>query len=193
MIYFIVTMPPEKPADIDINRRDFIKLSLVAVGALMLGKVSGLLSLPSQIATASFGTKEYKNVRYGFSLMHPSDLAVSTFSEGGATTITFQNPEKAEGFQMFITPHSEPHAGEVPYNGINGAQESDPRLESPGRESLTSIAVDGAIGDAFYSTNSALGATREIRIIHDGFLYELTTHKSLDTQLGAIIKTWKFV
>src|SRR3989338_11613844 len=99
-------MSPEKP-DVDLNRRTFIKASLVLAGALVLGKVSGLLSLASAISapsrTSSVRVKEYKNTRYGFSLLYPSDLKVATFDEGsGASTITFQNVEKAEGFQLFI-------------------------------------------------------------------------------------------
>ena len=187
-------MSPEKP-DVDLNRRTFIKASLVLAGALVLGKVSGLLSLASAISapsrTSSVRVKEYKNTRYGFSLMHPSDLAVAEHSEGGgAAAITFQNPEKGEGFQLFIAPHSEPNMGEVPYNGT---QESEQHFESSGvRESLTPIAVDGAIGTAFYSTHAALGATREVRFVHKGFLYELTTPKPLAAWLGEIIQTWRF-
>jgi len=57
---------------------------------------------------------------------------------------------------------------------------------------MTPIAVDGAIGTAFYSTHAALGATREVWVVRGGFLYEVTTLKPLDTWLGEIIKTWKF-
>ena len=121
-------------------------------------------------------TKKYHNTRYGFSLLYPSDLAARIFDEGdGATTITFQNIEKAEGFQIFIEPHVKQ---DVP-SGV--------------RESMTQVVVGGARGDAFYSTDPELGATREVRVTHGGFLYEITTLASLDTHLDAVIQTWKFV
>ena len=195
MIYFI-HMLPEKPDIIDINRRKFIKASLVLAGGFVLGKVSGLLSLASAISapsrTSSVRVKEYKNTRYGFSLLHPNDLKVSTFDEGGgASTITFQNVEKAEGFQIFVTPYSEPHVGEVPYNGTQVIERLT-QVPSGVHESTTPIAVGGAAGVSFYTTTAALGATREVRVVHNGFLYELTTPKPLDIWLGAIIPTWKF-
>ena len=185
----------QKP-DIDINRRNFIKLSLVLAGALLLNKITGVLSLASRIAPNTSavsaptrrmppaGTKEYKNARYGFSFLYPSDLSVATFPEGGGATITFQNVEKAEGFQIFITPYSEPQVSEKRF-----------RQDVPSgvRKSLTNISVDGATGAAFYSTNAELGATREVWFVRGGFLYELTTLKPLDRWLGTIVKTWKFV
>ena len=189
--------------DIDINRRNFIKLSLVLAGALLLNKITGVLSLASKIAPDTYavsaparralpaGTKEYKNARYGFSLLHPSGLSVGTFDEGGgASTITFQNPEKAEGFQIFIVPYGEPQAGLPAQAGEKRFRQDVP---SGVRKSLRKIAVGGTRGDAFYSESATLGATREVWFVRGGFLYELTTLKSLDRWLGTIVKTWKFV
>jgi len=196
MIY-LIHMPPEKPDIIDISRRNFIKASLALTGAFILGKVSGLFSWPSRIGPATpvisapthmppVRVKEYKNTRYGFSLLYPSDLAVSTFEEGGgASTITFQNLEKAEGFQIFS----------VPYGGTQAMSEERFRQDVPSGvcKSLTHVAVNGATGTAFYSTHTALGATREVWVVHRGFLHEVTTLKPLDGWLDSIIPTWKFV
>lgn len=188
-------MSSENPS-IDNNRRAFIKASLALAGAFVLGKVSGILSWPSGIGTATptistqthaspIMVKEYKNARYGFSLVHPSSLAVAEHSEGGgATTITFQNPGKAEGFQLFIVPHSDSQVSDERFNQD---------VPSGVRESLTNIAVDGATGAEFYSTHPALGDTHEVWLTRGGFLYELTTFKSLDTWLNSIVPTLKFV
>ena len=188
-------MPLEK-ANIDINRRLFIKASLVLVGIFVLGKMFGLFSWPKRIASTAtvvspsvpvlpVGTKEYRNTRYGFSLQHPSELSVSTVDEGsGASTITFQNVEKGEGFQIFIVPYQAPQVSEERFKQD---------VPSGVRESLSDITVDGETAAAFYSTNVALGATREVWITHNGFLYEVTTLKSLDKWLGGIIQTWKFL
>ncbi len=141
------------------------------------------ISLPAR--TPPIGTKEYTNTDYGFSFLLPRDLTVSTFDEGGgATTITFQNVEKAEGFQLFITPYGESQVSEKRFT-----------LDVPSgiRESVTPVVIDGATGAAFYSSNSALGATREVWVVHGGFLYEATTLKPLDAWLDTIIQTWRFI
>ena len=175
-------MPPLKP-DIDISRRAFIKASFVFAGAFVLGKISGLLPTSAISASSRMSPsdiKKYQNTRYGFSFLYPSDLAIETFDEeDGAATITFQNIEKAEGFQIFIEPQvSEKHPKQNASSGV--------------RESLAPIVVGGVMGDAFYGVDAALGATREVRFAHGGFLYEITTLKPLDTHLDAIIQTWKF-
>lgn len=189
-------MLPPKP-DIDLNRRKFIKASLFLAGGFVLGKVSGLFSWTSGISPATSAVsepthmsqvkvKEYQNVRYGFSLLYPSDLAVGAFDEGGgASTVTFQNIEKGEGFQIFS----------VPYEGTQAMSEERFRHDVPSGvcKSLAHVAVNGAAGTAFYSTHTALGATREVWIVHRGFLHEVTTVKSLDGWLDSIIPTLKFV
>ena len=140
-------------------------------------------SLPPR--TPPVGTKEYRSARYHFSLFYPQELTVEEHSEGGgAATITFQNIEKAEGFQLFIVPYSEPQVS---------AERFKRDIPSGVRNNLTNITVDGATGAAFYSTNTELGDTREVWFVHGGFLYEVTTLKPLDAWLGAIIQTWKFV
>jgi len=135
--------------------------------------------------TVPAGMREYRSVQYHFSLFYPQELTVDEHQEdGGAMTITFQNVEKGEGFQIFVMPYSESQVSEERF------KQDEP---SGVRESLTNITVDGAIGAAFYSTNTALGATREVWFIHDGFLYELTTLKPLDSWLDSIIQSWKFI
>lgn len=128
---------------------------------------------------------EYRSTAYNFSLFYPKELTVDERDEGsGASTITFQSVEKAEGFQIFIVPYSEAQVSEERFKQD---------IPSGIRESLSNITVDGATAAAFYSTNAALGATREVWFVHNGFLYEVTTLKPLDVWLGAIIKSWKFI
>jgi hypothetical protein len=128
--------------------------------------------------------REYQSTAYHFSLLYPNYLKVSTFDEGGgATTITFQNPEKGQGFQIFIVPYGESQVSEqrFKYDEPSGV-----------RNNLKNIVVDGASGDAFYSTDATIGETREVWVVHGGFLYEITTHKLLDAWLGGILQTWRF-
>ena len=131
------------------------------------------------------GMREYKSAAYRFSLFYPQELSVSEYAEGGgATTVTFQNIEKAQGFQIFVTP----------YEGTQvSAQRFKQDVPSGVRESLTPVKVDGATGAAFVSKNAALGATREVWFTHGGFLYEVTTLAPLDAWLDGIMQSWRFL
>jgi hypothetical protein len=135
--------------------------------------------------TVPAGMHEYKSTEYNFSLFYPQELTVSPYNEGGgAATITFQNPDTVEGFQIFITPYDETQISDARF------KQDEP---SGVRESLSNITVDGATGAEFFSTDVNLGATREVWFIHGGFLYEVTTLKSLDSWLADILQTWKFL
>lgn len=131
------------------------------------------------------GAREYRSAEYNFSILYPENLTVSEHSEGrGATTITFQNTKTVAGFQIFIVPYGEPQVSEERF-----------KLDEPSgiRESLTPITIDGATGASFFSTNLMLGDTREVWFVHGGYLYEVTTLKSLDPWLGQIMQTWEFI
>lgn len=131
------------------------------------------------------GSREYRSATYGFSLIYPQDLAVSEHAEAGnAVTITFQNVEKAQGFQIFILPYMEEKISEVRFRKD---------LPSGVREDLRDAVVGGAKGAAFYSIDGALGETREIWFIHKDYLYEVTTLKTLDQWMQGIMQTWRFL
>ena len=131
------------------------------------------------------GWREYRSSMYLFSLLYPQELAVNENPEGGnATTITFQNTEKGVGFQIFV----------VPYQGQQVSEERFKKdIPSGVRTDLVDIVVDGVTGAAFYSSNAALGETREIWFIKDGYLYEVTTLKPLDAWLKTVMQSWKFL
>jgi hypothetical protein len=135
--------------------------------------------------TVPTGMREYRSTEYHFSLFYPQELTVNAYNNGGGVaTITFQNPDEGEGFQIFITPYGESQVSDARF------KQDEP---SGVRESLTNVSVDGAVGAAFYSTDASLGATREIWFVHNGFLYELTTLKPLDSWLSHILQSWKFI
>lgn len=150
-------------------------------------------SVATSLATATstsgqeiqVGYREYQNARYHFSLLYPGYLSVKEFSEAeGGSTITFEDISEGKGFQVFIVP-------------FPGKQVSEARFKedipSGVRVNLTNITLDGATGAAFYSTSEALGDTREVWLIKNGFLYEVTTFKELDTWLDAVLQTWHFL
>jgi len=131
------------------------------------------------------GWHEYRNERYHFSLLYPQELAVKEFDEGGgATTMIFQNPEEGQGFQIFI----------VPYIGQKISEQRFRRDAPSGvRKNPVDLQIDGVSATAFYSEHALYGETREIWLIHGGYLYELTTLKPLEGLLNEIVKTWKFI
>lgn len=70
-----------------------------------------------------------------------------------------------------------------------------PRLDNPSgvRNDLHDVRIAGATGASFYSTDPNLGDTAEVWFVHGGWLYEVTTLKSLDTWLSEIMGTWQFI
>ena len=131
------------------------------------------------------GLREYQSERYGFSLFYPEDLAVREIDEGGgATTVIFENPQAARGFQIFI----------VPYEGTLVSEERFLKDAPSGvRESPVDFYLDGVLATAFYGRNNFLGETREIWFIHNGYLYEVTTFKGLGDWFAPIMQTWRFL
>src|SRR3989344_6217299 len=106
------------------------------------------------------GWREYRSSMYSFSLLYPQELAVNETPEGGgATTFTFQNVERGDGFQIFIVPYGEAHVSEARFKKD---------IPSGVRTDLTNITVDGAVGAAFYSKSATLGDTREGCFIYPG-------------------------
>ncbi len=142
-------------------------------------------SLPPAPRTPPAGMKEYRSIPYHFSLFYPEALSVSERDEGGgARTITFQNLKSIEGFQIFIVPYTD---AQVSAARFKKDEPSGVRLNATDRT------VDSAVASSFYSTNQALGDTREVWFVHDGYLYEITTLKALDSWLDPVISSWKFL
>ena len=99
-------------------------------------------------------------------------------------TVTFQNEKEVKGFQLFIVPYAESQVSEARF------KQDEP---SGVRTNVRTITLDGATGASFNSIDVALKETHEIWFVHAGYLYEVTTFKSFDTWLAAIMQTWKFI
>ena len=134
---------------------------------------------------APAGWREYKSEQYGFSLLYPEDLSVKEYDEGGrASTITFENVETLQGFQIFI----------VLFDGEQITEERFRQdIPSGVRKNLMDITVGGATGAAFYSEHDLLGETYEVWFIHGGYLFEVTTLKPLEQSLQSVMNTWHFL
>ena len=139
--------------------------------------------LPPRQAPA--GQKEYRNTAYRFSLFYPEDLTVQSFDEGnGASTITFENDKTVQGFQIFIVPYSAPQVSTERFK----KDEPSGVMQQP-----LPLAIDGANATAFFGSDQVLGPTREVWMIHGGYLFEISAPQSLDDWLGNIMLTWKFI
>jgi hypothetical protein len=139
-------------------------------------------SVPPVIPT---GYKEYKNDQYHFSVDYPEGLAPQEFHDSGpGLIVSFQSGAGQEGFQIYVAP-------------VNGTQVTPERfkLDEPSgvMKDAVDTTVDGMVAKKFTSLDSSLGETWEIWFIKDGFLYEVTTYKQLDSWLDGIMQTWKFL
>ena len=129
--------------------------------------------------------RAYENTAFHFGLFFPDNLHATEYNEqGGALTASFQDPVTNEGFQVYVTPYA-------------GKQIDTARLklDEPSGVYLqpTDVIIDGTSATTFFSTNAIMGDTREVWFIKNGFLYEVTTYKELDTWLADILRTWKFI
>lgn len=131
------------------------------------------------------GYAAYRNTTYGFSLAYPAELKIATFDEGGgASTVTFQNVGKAEGFQVFIVPYTAQQVSTARFK----RDEPSGVMQDP-----QNLSIDGVPATMFFSTNVSLGATREVWFIHGGYLFEVTAPRPLDSWLAGIMQTWRFL
>lgn len=137
----------------------------------------------SPVRVPPAGQKLYHDNDFYFSFFYPQELSINETHNGTGTTLVFQSINPAEGFQIYIIPYREQQITEQRF-----------KMDEPSgvRTNVTNGLVAGAQAVAFYSTSAALGDTYEVWFIHNGFLYEVTTLKALDTWLQAIMITWEF-
>src|SRR6266536_714567 len=122
-------------------------------------------------------TREYRNTHYGFALSYPKDLVLKEYDEGsGVRTITFEDPDTAYGFQIFIKPYGQQQVNPEVFK----TDESSGVMKEP-----KPIVIAGAQGTEFFGHNDQMDDTREIWFIHGGYLFEIYTYKSLDSWLMA--------
>jgi hypothetical protein len=129
-------------------------------------------------------TKEFQSNIYHFSLYYPDDLsATKQPGADGSMVVLFEDPSSGRGFDIFIAPYDQPKITQATFlmDEPSGVM-NDPQ----------NITIDGAPATEFFSTNTAIGASREIWFLHGGFLYEITTPQSLDSWLLQIMETWQF-
>jgi len=97
--------------------------------------------------------------------------------------ILFEDSASGQGFEIFIDPYLEPKITQATFL----MDEPSGVMQDP-----QNITVDGAPATAFFSTNQAMGASVEMWLLHNGFLYEITAPQPLASWLLQIMETWQF-
>lgn len=128
---------------------------------------------------------EYRNETYGFSYYHTPEAKITEYDEGsGAMTIVHENFQKVRGMQIFIVPYSESTISEERF-----------KMDVPSgvRTNVENTTLDGVRAVTFNSFDQKLGETREIWVIHNGYLFEITTFKGVGLWFTPIIQSWRFL
>jgi len=130
-------------------------------------------------------TRRYKNATFHFSLVYPNRLqALENKEKGGALTVTFEDPDTNEGFEVYITPYAEDSVTRERFM----TDEPSGVYQEP-----VDVVIGGVRATMFFGSNPLMGDTREVWFIKGGYLYEVVTYKELDTWLGGIMSSWKFI
>ncbi len=126
---------------------------------------------------------------YQFSFDYPKTFSVSNFLEGDGEQVIFNN--KKEWFQIYITPWDDSEALTVQKikKDIPGIKMIDPKEVILGPNQKDGVGQRAII---FFSADGGVGETREIWFVHNGSLYQISTYKSFDTEIGKILSTLVF-
>lgn len=161
---------------------------------LVVAQASNLLGLSPQAATAAGVAAAapfsnlYRNATYGFSFRYPGNLKIGEYTPqgGDTTTILAQNVSQHIGFQIYITPFSDSDtditAGRIAHDLPNLAI-SDAQVAQIGASSR---------GLAFLTKDPSFGESRQVWIVYQRHLYQISTYSSQDVLLQKVLATWVF-
>jgi len=128
----------------------------------------------------------YTDSQYGFSFQYPKSFTATKFSDQEQTaTILVQGEGGKTGFQIFIAPFDEP--GPITKERI---LQDLPDMKITNAENR--VLKNGIPALIFFSEETSLGKTREIWFIKNGYLYQITATKEIDSLVAQIVATWKF-
>jgi|GEM_PF-4280472 len=152
-----------------------------------ISKSSPSSSTPDTVSESAVqppNTKKYESSLYHISFFYPNDVDVSEKPlKSNSMVIVFKGTTTKIGFQIFITPYNEPKISQLRFL----QDEPSGVMNNP-----ANITINGVSATEFYSTNDAMGATREVWFLYRGFLYEVTAPQSLDSWLFQIMETLRF-
>lgn len=136
-------------------------------------------------------TKRYVNTAYYFTFEYPADMKISSFGEGEeSNVILIEDPATDKvnrSFQIFMNPFDEDIAVMTPAR----LRRDIPNLVIDNPQEV--VLGDGTRALIALSNDPTLGRTREVWIISDGILYQITAREEADPWIAEVMKSWKFL
>jgi hypothetical protein len=131
------------------------------------------------------GYKEYRNKHYGFSVYYPAEIPPQELPDrDDQLTVLFQGAAGEPGFEIYVAPTKDTTITPERF-----------KLDQPSSvmKERHDTSIDGVSAITFFGFNAGVGETREVWFIHNGFLFEVTTYKKLDSWLSDIMQTWQVI
>ena len=139
------------------------------------------------VQTSREGWLLYNDSTYPFSFEFPAHLKPKGYADEAGDIIVFEDEgNAANAFQVFVTSFGEEVdilSAERIHTDIPDMIMEDPK---------EAILGDGSHALIFLSQDSVLGKTREVWIIHQMMLYQITARMEVDSVLAEVMKTWRF-
>lgn len=141
------------------------------------------------IKKVSESLNTYFHKKYNFSLNYPSIFKTSNFIEGGGEQIQFQS-DNGDWFQIYVTPWDEGNTitPERIKKDLSSIVIKEPQQVILGPKQKDGIGPHALI---FFSKDGST-ETREIWFAENGYLFQITTYKRLDSVIGNILSTLVF-
>lgn len=160
---------------------------------LIAAQAANSAGLSPQAAAAASSTAVapfphlYTNAEYGFSFRYPDALHVggNMTSNDGVTTILVQDAVQHIGFQIYITPFTDPD----PVITAARVAQSLPDLVM---RDAQEVQVGGSQGLSFLTKDASFGESRQVWIVHKSNLYQVSTYNAQSTLLEKVLATWVF-
>ncbi len=167
------------------NKIIFLLIALALMSFLFIKGDDAEVVKESVQTVVPAGWREYRSDKYKFGVSYPKEIKASEYDEGGgASTIIYEDVKNVQGFQVFVTPYQETQVSIEKFKSdVPSGAMKEPR----------EVLVASSTATAFYNNHPILGELFEVWFIKNGFLYEVTTLKSLEPLLTEIIKTWRFI
>ncbi|MHB1162906.1 MAG: hypothetical protein ACYCZZ_00020 [Minisyncoccota bacterium] len=162
-------------------------LSFAAEAANSSG-LSPAAAAAAGVAAAAPFQNEYRNTTYGFSFKYPKGLSLGEYTpqENPVTTILVQNISQHIGFQIYITPWTNPDtiitAASIKHD-LPGIVVRDAQVAQIGASSP---------GVAFLTKDPTFGESRQVWVVYEKHLYQISTYSSQDALLQKVLTTWVF-
>ncbi len=150
-------------------------------------------------SSPSVGFKTFTHPGYGFSFDYPVNWNVSSFAEGEGETVLIQrasasdqrnNPRNISGqgeggIQIYISIFDEPDTVLTKQRILQDIPDLKIANDQP-------MKVAGLDALRFDSVNQSGRNTKEVWLVYNGFLYQISTVVGSEAVLNKMIETWRF-